>query len=87
MWLTNDNPRTEAPDVIARDILKGFSEPGCVKIELDRKQAIYSAVKHALPGDIVLIAGKGHETYQDVNGVKRYFSDLAVVLELMEVIH
>jgi UDP-N-acetylmuramoyl-L-alanyl-D-glutamate--2,6-diaminopimelate ligase len=74
--LTNDNPRDEAPLAIVDDILAG-GDRGC-EIELDRRRAIKRAIHAARRGDVVLIAGKGHETYQEVKGVRRPFSDIEV---------
>jgi UDP-N-acetylmuramoyl-L-alanyl-D-glutamate--2,6-diaminopimelate ligase len=75
--LTSDNPRTEDPEKILDDMEAGIS-PDLRKRMLrisDRRQAIRTAVMLAGPGDVVLIAGKGHETYQDVKGVKHHFDD------------
>lgn len=74
--VTSDNPRTENPEAIINDILPAVAEPALV--EIDRCKAIDYAVKHAAIGDIVLIAGKGHETYQDIGGHKHHFSDFEV---------
>lgn len=74
--VTDDNPRQEASAAIIKDILSGFSEPARVHVESDRAQAIGYAVDHAKPGDLVLIAGKGHEEYQDVGGNRMVFSDV-----------
>jgi len=82
VWVTNDNPRTEAPEKIVEDILSGFLEPDKIHIELDRKRAIHAAMLSAKPGDVVLVAGKGHENYQDIQGQKTPFSDFSVVYEL-----
>ncbi|WP_137937733.1 UDP-N-acetylmuramoyl-L-alanyl-D-glutamate--2,6-diaminopimelate ligase [Chitinivorax sp. B] len=72
--VTSDNPRTEDPDVIIEHIRAGMS---CdYRVEVDRAMAIRWAVANAKAGDIVLIAGKGHEDYQDVQGVKTPFSDV-----------
>lgn len=73
--VTSDNPRNEEPAHIARDILDGMP-PGQTVI-LDRRQAIHAAIAQANVDDIVLLAGKGHEDYQETRGVKRPFSDLA----------
>lgn len=75
---TSDNPRTEDPQKILDDMETGIAPENYKKtlIILDRKQAIKTACKLSVSGDIVLIAGKGHETYQEVNGVKSHFSDL-----------
>lgn len=71
--LTTDNPRTEAPDAIVADILSGMPAP--VRVELDRARAILSAIWQADDKDVVLLAGKGHETYQEVQGVRSTFDD------------
>lgn len=72
--LTSDNPRHEAPSAIAQAVLAGMQRPpACV--ELDRAAAIAWALRHAAPQDVVLIAGKGHEDYQEVRGQKTHFSD------------
>ncbi|MGV3459994.1 MAG: UDP-N-acetylmuramoyl-L-alanyl-D-glutamate--2,6-diaminopimelate ligase [Flavobacterium sp.] len=83
---TSDNPRTEVPEEIIADMEKGV-EPQNYKRTIsvvDRKQAIKIACQLAKPNDIILIAGKGHETYQEVNGVRHDFDDMAVVKELLE---
>jgi UDP-N-acetylmuramoyl-L-alanyl-D-glutamate--2,6-diaminopimelate ligase len=77
--VTDDNPRTEDHLLIIEDILAGCDEPQKIRVELDRKLAISYAVNHANPEDIVLIAGKGHESYQEINHVRYPFSDAAVV--------
>ncbi|WP_215780211.1 UDP-N-acetylmuramoyl-L-alanyl-D-glutamate--2,6-diaminopimelate ligase [Paludibacterium sp. B53371] len=74
--LTSDNPRTEDPLSIINMVLAGMKHPG--HVEVDREAAIHWAVAQARAGDIILIAGKGHEEYQDINGVKRPFSDFRV---------
>lgn len=74
--VTSDNPRSEDPQRIIDDILAGA--PG-VRSEVDRKAAIMMAVLEAAPEDVVLVAGKGHETYQIIQGVHHYFSDQEVV--------
>ena len=75
---TSDNPRTEDPQAIIDEMEKGVSPENYKKTLsiLDRKQAIKTAYKLASPGDIILIAGKGHENYQEVNGERRHFDDL-----------
>ncbi|UJF35134.1 UDP-N-acetylmuramoyl-L-alanyl-D-glutamate--2,6-diaminopimelate ligase [Paenibacillus hexagrammi] len=82
LFVTSDNPRTEDPDAILQDIVPGLEEAGVPqnKYELivDRKAAIQKAIELAGPGDVVLIAGKGHETYQDIMGVKHDFDDRLV---------
>ena len=77
--LTNDNPRTEAEDAIATEIISGISKSDAIHIELDRARAIEFAVQSAQADDCVLVAGKGHEDYQEVNGVKLPFDDFSVV--------
>jgi len=74
--VTSDNPRTENPQAILVDILAGMKSPG--HVEADRAAAIHWAVRAARAGDVVLIAGKGHEEYQDINKVKHPFSDFRV---------
>ncbi|MDM7322102.1 MAG: UDP-N-acetylmuramoyl-L-alanyl-D-glutamate--2,6-diaminopimelate ligase [Gammaproteobacteria bacterium] len=81
--LTDDNPRGEDGEAIIRAILAGMPEGGDVVIERDRRRAITLAVAQAAPEDIVLVAGKGHEDYQEIAGERRPFSDRAVVLELL----
>ncbi len=83
--LTSDNPRTEIPEAIIEDMEKGI-EPQNFKKTIsivDRKQAIKSACMMANENDIILIAGKGHETYQEINSVKHDFDDLKIVTELL----
>lgn len=79
--LTSDNPRTEDPEAILRDMEAGLSSAAKRKYItlVDRKQAIEEAVRMAKPEDIILVAGKGHEKYQDINGVKHPFDDKAVL--------
>ena len=71
--VTSDNPRTEDPEKIIQDIVAGMS--GTPHAVIDRASAILYAVKHAQANDVILIAGKGHENYQDINGKKWPFSD------------
>lgn len=80
--ITNDNPRFEEGQAIVNDILKGIKDPDRVSIELDREKAIRHCFRHAKPNDVVLIAGKGHETYQIINGETFHFSDHEVVKQL-----
>lgn len=83
---TSDNPRTEDPAVIISEMEKGVEPQNYKKTLsiLDRKQAIKTACQLAESGDIILIAGKGHETYQEINGVKHDFDDMKIVTELLE---
>ena len=83
--LTSDNPRTEIPEAIIEDMEKGVEPQNFKKTVsiVDRKQAIKTACVMANENDIILIAGKGHETYQEINGVKHDFDDLKIVTELL----
>ncbi|GFR37466.1 UDP-N-acetylmuramoyl-L-alanyl-D-glutamate--2,6-diaminopimelate ligase [Insulibacter thermoxylanivorax] len=79
VYVTSDNPRTEDPERIAGDIERGIrrltGSAAGYEIILDRREAIMRAVAQAAPKDVVLIAGKGHETYQEIQGVKHPFDD------------
>ena len=83
--VTDDNPRGEEGDAIVADIVEGFSEPGRVVVERDRAQAIHRAIGGARAADIVLIAGKGHETSQERDGDRLPFSDAAVAGHALEI--
>lgn len=83
--LTSDNPRNEDPEVIILEMEQGVA-PQNFKKSLsitDRKQAIKTACQLAQPNDIILIAGKGHETYQEIQGVRHDFDDMKTVTELL----
>jgi UDP-N-acetylmuramoyl-L-alanyl-D-glutamate--2,6-diaminopimelate ligase len=83
--LTSDNPRTEDPSVILTEMEKGV-EPQNQRKTLtiaDRKQAIKTACQLASPHDIILIAGKGHETYQEIKGVRHHFDDMEIVKKFL----
>ncbi len=86
---TSDNPRNEAPEQIIRDMEAGVpvtARKKCISI-IDRKEAIKTAVNLAQKQDIILVAGKGHEKYQEINGVKNHFDDkevLAAMFDLMD---
>ncbi|WP_372015869.1 UDP-N-acetylmuramoyl-L-alanyl-D-glutamate--2,6-diaminopimelate ligase [Pseudoxanthomonas sp. 10H] len=82
--VTDDNPRAEDGDAIVADILAGFDAPQAVTIERDRGRAIARAIGQAGPDDIVLVAGKGHEPYQDVAGVRHPFDDTDVARHALE---
>ena len=84
--LTSDNPRTEDPDKIIEDVEAGVEAHNWSKVisVTNRKQAIKSACAMAKAKDIILIAGKGHETYQEVNGVRSDFDDMKIVQEMLE---
>ena len=82
--ITSDNPRTEDPSKIIKDIENGVEPQYYSKYTSipDRREAIKMAIKFAEPRDIILVAGKGHETYQEINGVKNHFDDRETILEL-----
>lgn len=82
--LTSDNPRTEEPEAILKDMEAGLSSSARRKYIsiVDRKEAIRTAVSYAGPEDIILVAGKGHEKYQDIKGVKYPFDDKQVLQEM-----
>jgi UDP-N-acetylmuramoyl-L-alanyl-D-glutamate--2,6-diaminopimelate ligase len=82
--ITTDNPRSEKPEDIIQDIVVGVQ--GEYVVESDRAEAITLAINSANAGDVVLIAGKGHEDYQEVMGVKHHFSDAEVVEQVLKVI-
>ncbi len=83
--LTSDNPRYENPDAILEDMKKGLNARQLKKtlIISDRAEAIKTACMLALPNDIIIVAGKGHETYQEINGVKYPFDDKKILDELL----
>ncbi|WP_457609980.1 UDP-N-acetylmuramoyl-L-alanyl-D-glutamate--2,6-diaminopimelate ligase [Lutibacter sp.] len=85
---TSDNPRSENPQTIIEEIERGVETQNIKKTIaiLDREQAIKIAIKLANKGDIILIAGKGHETYQEIKGERSHFDDLEVVTHFLEVI-
>ena len=78
--VTSDNPRTEDPNAIINDIVSGIKDKP-YEVEPDRRKAILTALSMAKAGDMVVIAGKGHEDYQDINGVKHHFDDREVARE------
>ncbi len=80
--LTDDNPRGEDGEAIIRDILSGMAFPERVRVERDRRRAILWALQEADARDTVLIAGKGHETHQQVGGTRLPFSDRALLMEM-----
>ncbi len=83
--LTDDNPRSEDPASIVRDIRAGMDEHPRVNVIHDRRAALKTAIERARPGDVVLIAGKGHESEQIVGDERRAFSDRAVAAEILGV--
>jgi UDP-N-acetylmuramoyl-L-alanyl-D-glutamate--2,6-diaminopimelate ligase len=82
-YVTSDNPRTEDPQAIIRDILGGMKKTGDVVAESDRKKAIALALEEARAGDVVILLGKGHETEQEVNGVRHPFDERDIVRGLL----
>ena len=89
VFLTSDNPRDEDPMEIIKDMEAGINPVAYKKVLTisDRKEAIKAACSMATKGDIILIAGKGHETYQEIKGIRHPFDDRVVVKELLNIIH
>ena len=87
--LTSDNPRSEDPMAILNEMRQGITvaDQQRVWVNADRREAIRQAVGMAKPGDVLLLAGKGHETYQEVAGVRHPFDDAAVLKETLELLH
>ncbi|WP_333831368.1 UDP-N-acetylmuramoyl-L-alanyl-D-glutamate--2,6-diaminopimelate ligase [Acinetobacter schindleri] len=86
--LTSDNPRTEDPEQIFADMKQGIDFVGKTYQEIhDRREAIKFVVKHAQAGDIVVIAGKGHENYQEIDGVRHWFDDVVEVQAAIDAQH
>ncbi|MFU8815895.1 MAG: UDP-N-acetylmuramoyl-L-alanyl-D-glutamate--2,6-diaminopimelate ligase [Pseudomonadales bacterium] len=83
LWLTSDNPRSEDPLDIIADMRAGLSGLAAARTCADRRDAIAGALAAAGPGDVVLVAGKGHEDYQEIRGERRPFSDRALAAELL----
>ena len=81
--ITSDNPRSEEPTAIIKEILIGHTAPERRKVILDRKRAIAYAIEHAEAGDLILLAGKGHETYEIVRGEIRPFDEKAIAVEAL----
>ena len=84
--LTSDNPRDEDPEVIIKEMERGVAPQNYKKLLTitDRKQAIKTACQLAQPNDIILIAGKGHEAYQETKGIRQHFDDMETVKEILE---
>ena len=83
--ITSDNPRTEEPQAIIDDIKTGISRTDGQYVEIcDRKEAIAYAISHGEPGDIIVLAGKGHEDYQEINGVKYPMDERVLIQEILE---
>ena len=80
--LTSDNPRSEEPAAILQDVLAGMGpSEETIRIEADRRKAIGWALEHGLPGDVIILAGKGHETYQEILGVKHHMDEREIVAQ------
>lgn len=86
VFFTSDNPRSEDPAQIIKDMEAGVSTAARRKYIsiVDRKEAIKAAISFADPEDIILVAGKGHEKYQEIKGVKTHFDDKEVVKEIFD---
>ena len=86
--LTSDNPRTENPETIIAEMESGVEAQNYKKSMSisDRKQAIKTACQLASAQDIILIAGKGHETYQEIQGVRHDFDDMEIVKEFLQLL-
>jgi len=84
MWLTDDNPRSEDPAQIIADIQTGIPASANAYVQHSRHLAIEAALAASSPNDLVLVAGKGHETYQERDGVKHHYSDLDTVTALLK---
>ncbi|MBN2452520.1 MAG: UDP-N-acetylmuramoyl-L-alanyl-D-glutamate--2,6-diaminopimelate ligase, partial [Lentisphaeria bacterium] len=82
--VTSDNPRSEAPAAILEDIRQGLPPEADAAFLVDRRDAIRAAVREARAGDVILVAGKGHETYQETRGVQTPFDDVTEVYRAME---
>jgi UDP-N-acetylmuramyl-tripeptide synthetase len=82
--VTSDNPRSEKPEAIISQVLLGLSHAECVQVEVDRARAIAETVAAAAAEDVILLAGKGHEDYQEVAGIKFPFSDQAHAQQALE---
>jgi len=82
--ITSDNPRFEEPQDIINDMLAGLTKEDMTKVLsiADRKEAIRTACMLAQAGDVILVAGKGHENYQEIKGVKHHFDDKEVLTEI-----
>lgn len=81
-WITSDNPRSENPMSIIEEIIEGVPLDFPYHAQSDRRAAIDMALHEARHGDCLVIAGKGHETYQEIKGVKHHFDDKEVVAQL-----
>mgnify|MGYP003370559804 CR=1 FL=1 len=83
--ITSDNPRYEDPEAIMEDIVTGISKTDGTYIKIsDRKEAIAYAIRHGQPGDVIVLAGKGHEDYQEICGVKYPMDERVLIREILE---
>ena len=82
VYVTSDNPRTEDPYEIIKDIIKGISKNN-YEIEENREEAIKNAIQRSDDNTVILVAGKGHENYQEINGVRNHFSDKEIALKYL----
>ena len=83
IFVTTDNPRHESADTIIADVVAGLDVPGNAFIEPDRALAIQKAIANCKPGDVVLVAGKGHETWQEIGDLRIPFSDEDTILDAL----
>jgi UDP-N-acetylmuramoyl-L-alanyl-D-glutamate--2,6-diaminopimelate ligase len=83
--ITSDNPRFEEPQAIIEDIKTGFAKTGGEYVEIcDRREAIAYAISQAKEGDLIVLAGKGHEDYQEIRGKKYPMDERVIIRELLE---
>ncbi|MCF2681913.1 UDP-N-acetylmuramoyl-L-alanyl-D-glutamate--2,6-diaminopimelate ligase [Faecalicatena contorta] len=86
--ITSDNPRFEEPQAIIDDIIVGMEKTDGSYIAIcDRKEAIKYAIEHGQPGDVIILAGKGHETYQEIKGIKYDMDERVLIQEVLEELH
>ncbi len=82
--ITDDNPRTESAEQIVSDMLAGLRQPDSCRVQHNRQLAIKEALAAAKSGDVILIAGKGHEDYQIIGSEKLHYSDRETVIALLQ---
>lgn len=83
--ITSDNPRTEEPAAIIQDIVNSIKETNGKYIAIeDRKEAIAYAIKNGQPGDVIILAGKGHEDYQEIMGKKYHMDEREIIAEVLK---
>lgn len=82
--ITSDNPRDEEPQAIIDDIKVGIAKTDGKYVEIpDRKEAIAYAIHHGQPGDVIVLAGKGHEDYQEIRGVKHPMDERDLIADIL----